>query len=483
MRERVIRARVWISILVLMSAPNGSAEHRPNFIFFITDDISAEDLGPYGSSAMKTPNLDRLAAEGLVFDQAYLTASSCSVSRTSIITSRYPHNTGSPELHLPLPKGQPVLPAILKQAGYYTVLSGKHHMGANVDHGFHHISKGGAPGGMGDWVQLLKDRPKDKPFFFWFASNDAHRDWSLSNHAPKYAPEEVDVPPILFDGPETRRDLTGYYHEVSRTDWMVGELMTELARQGIEDETYLVYCSDNGRPFPRAKTYLYDSGIRTPLIVARSGRVPVGRTSALVSAIDFGTTFLDLAGVEKDDRMQGVSFVPVLSDPEATVRDFVFAERNWHVYQVHERMVRRGEYVYIRAAWENVRALSLESDDTFPAGLELWTAYRSEGLKPEQMQVMEQPRELEQLFHLPSDPHQTRNLSGSVQHSEVQAALREALARWVSETGDTIPDRPTKDRPKDKGPRYAMPRGELPGEKAGATRIRSPGPVKEDKRP
>ena len=108
-----------------MSVSAGSAEDRPNFIFFITDDISAEDLGPYGSSAVKTPNLDRLAAEGLVFDQAYLTASSCSVSRTSMITSRYPHNTGSPELHLPLPKGQPVFPAMLKRAGYYTVLSGK----------------------------------------------------------------------------------------------------------------------------------------------------------------------------------------------------------------------------------------------------------------------------------------------------------------------------------------------------------------------
>ena len=108
-----------------MSVSAGSAEDRPNFIFFITDDISAEDLGPYGSSAVKTPNLDRLAAEGMVFDQAYLTASSCSVSRTSMITSRYPHNTGSPELHLPLPKGQPVFPAMLKRAGYYTVLSGK----------------------------------------------------------------------------------------------------------------------------------------------------------------------------------------------------------------------------------------------------------------------------------------------------------------------------------------------------------------------
>ena len=155
------------------------ANDRPNFVFFITDDISADDLGAYGSTVAKTPNLDRIAADGLVFDKAYLTTSSCSPSRCSIITGRYPHNTGAPELHLPLPEDQVTFVQKLKDAGYYTVISGKNHMNDSDKIGFITGSDGGKPAGSEDWVQQLKDRPKDKPFFAWFGSYDAHRDWQM----------------------------------------------------------------------------------------------------------------------------------------------------------------------------------------------------------------------------------------------------------------------------------------------------------------
>ncbi len=228
---------------------------RPNFIFIITDDISPEDLGCYGNEAIETPHIDRLARDGVRFTNAYLSISSCSPSRCSIITGRYPHNTGAAELHTTLPDDQLRFPELLRKVGYYTALSGKNHMG-DMSGAFDLISSGKGPGREDDWVDIVRNRPADKPFFFWFASSDAHRGWKKSETIPKYDPASVTVPPYLYDGARTRKDLADYYHEVSRTDFHVGALMEELKEQGLSRSTYVIYCSDNGRPFPRCKTRL-----------------------------------------------------------------------------------------------------------------------------------------------------------------------------------------------------------------------------------
>jgi arylsulfatase len=145
------------------------AADKPNVVLIFIDDMGYGDIGPFGNKVNKTPHLDRMAAEGLRFTNAYLSISSCSPSRCSIISGRWPHNTGACELHTTLPKDQYVFPETLKKAGYYTVLSGKHHMGGAVDRGFDKVSRGKGPGKEGDWVKILKERPRDKPFFFWFA--------------------------------------------------------------------------------------------------------------------------------------------------------------------------------------------------------------------------------------------------------------------------------------------------------------------------
>ena len=166
------------------------------------------------------------------FDNAYLTTSSCSPSRCSIITGRYPHNTGAPELHVRLPDEQVRFPELLREAGYYTVLSGKNHMFGNEDRAFDQITGGGGPGRSEDWVSHVRKRPKNKPFFFWFASTDAHRPWNITEEVIQYSPEDVVIPPYLVDTPITRDDLTGYYHEVSRFDHYVGLVTEELRKSG-----------------------------------------------------------------------------------------------------------------------------------------------------------------------------------------------------------------------------------------------------------
>ena len=467
-----------------------SFESFPNFILFITDDISWDDLGCYGSKVAQTPHLDQMAKEGMRFNNAYLSISSCSPSRCSLISGRYPHNTGAAELHTTLPADQPVFPEALQKAGYYTVLSGKHHMGKAVDRGFNKVSGGKGPGKEEDWVPILKERPKDKPFFFWFASSDAHRGWKINKDAPIYKPEDMEVPPYLYDGPVTREDLANYMHEVSRTDFYMGQLRKELKKQGIEKDTYIIYMADNGRPFPRCKTRLYDSGIRTPFLIARPGTIKPAVTDSLISSIDISATILELAGAKKDKRVQGVSFASILEDPKAKTRDYVFAEHNWHVYQAHERMVRFGNFLYIRNNFPNQPNLCYESDDHYPAGAELWKAHAAGKTNPNQHQIFANYGPPEELFQVNEDPHQLSNLADDPKHAKALKQARVLLTEWTQQTGDSIPANPTPNRhdppriedgkilPPVKA-KKRNPHAEMPGVSNNATKINHPGPIKE----
>lgn len=471
---------VLCSLSLIAHAAAAPQTERPNFILYITDDITADDLGCYGHPVIQTPHLDQMAREGLLFTRAILTASSCSPSRCSLITGRYPHNTGAPELHTELPEVQPLFPEKLREAGYYTVLSGKHHMGPNANPAFEEIRQGQGPGGQEEWVDILRNRPKDRPFFFWFASADAHRGWQIDDIGPHYDPADVIVPPYMVDTPETRQDLAGYYHEVSRSDRYAGRLRQELERQGIAENTYLIYISDNGRPFPRDKTRMYESGIRSPLIVWAPGRIAQGVSDSLVSVnLDLGPTFLELAGVPVDPRMQGVSLTPILGNPSAVVRDFAFAEQNWHVYQAHQRLVRHGDWSYIRNAWPDLRAMSVESSPSTPSGAALWHALDEGTLSEHQKDIFLTPRPSEELYRVDRDPHQLENLADHEEYQETLTLLRLALDQWGSQTGDTVPDNPTPDREQPgENRRQNPPRGEFPGSASQATSINNPGPIR-----
>ena len=474
---------LFLTFVVLMTttgyAEKQSTTARPNLIMIFADDVSWNDLGCYGHPAIRTPHLDRLAREGLRFDNAYLTTSSCSPSRCSVITSRYPHNTGAPELHTDLPKGQVLFPQLLRDAGYYTVISGKQHMGKYALTGFDHVSKGKGPGREADWVPILKKRPKNKPFFCWFASVDAHRAWQASKEYTPHQPADVVVPPYLIDAPKTRQDLAQYYDEISRLDFFTGKILDELEAQGIAENTLILFFADNGRPFPRCKTRLYDSGIKTPMLVRWPAAVKPGTvTKSLVSSIDIGPTFLEVAGVNRDPRMQGVSFQKILKHPEKKVRDFAFAEHNWHVFKAHERMVRTGDWLYIRNAWPEQRNLCVESIE-FPSGEQLWQRFHAGKLNEFQQDVFLKPRPAEELYLVSKDPYQFHNLATKPEYANELTRLRTVLDQWTKETGDTVPKKPTLDRNQRPGspepPEFEH--REMPGDSKQATSINAPGPV------
>ncbi len=475
-RRNICAASAMFAPLIDLSA----TAVAPNFIFFITDDISPEHLSCYGGP-VQMPNLERLAASGMLFQNAYVTTSSCSPSRCSILTSRYPHNTGAPELHMNLPGDQQKFPAMLRQNGYYSVLNGKNHMSPKgkaaleiLGDAFDEIMEGAGPGGEEEWIDVLRNRPKNKPFFFWFASHDAHRNWQFNDKAPLFQPEDIEIPSYLFDGQETRKDFAGHYHEIARTDYYLGELLDELERQKIADNTYVIYCSDNGKPFPRCKTCLYDTGVKVPLIMAGPGIQAGTVSSSLVSTIDIGPTILELTNVLSPKEFQGVSFVPVLKDPSVSVRDYIFAEHNWHINPANERMVRYQNWVYIRNYRVEEQSLCATH---FPAGKELWNAELRGELTPEQRNVFLKPRPLEELYCVDSDPCQFVNLIESPECASILNELRGVMDAWREATGDTVPENPTSSI----GKINAQLRGEIPGESKNAAYILNPGPIKKQK--
>ncbi len=472
--------------------PLGPPGKGPNVMLFIADDVSVDDIGCYGHPTIRTPNIDRLAARGVRFTNAYLTTSQCSPSRCSVLSGRYPHNHGAPELHMELPADQPMFARQLKEAGYWCVQAGKWHMGEAAKIAFHRAWGGqdGGPGAEGRWVQCLEERPKDRPFFAWFASIDAHRTWQPDPDGMPHTCDDAVIPPYLNDDRPTRDDLRQYYDEIQRFDRFIGLCLEEVERQGELDNTMVIVMADNGRPFPRCKTRLYDSGLKTPFIVAYPPIVgePVVCDS-LVSAIDIAPTLVDLAGLEAPSAMQGVSFLPLLEDLKASIRQYVFGEHNWHDFKAHERMCCDGRFLYIRNSLSELPASQPgQAMARGGAFLSLWAGFQAGTLSEPQKDTFIEPRAAEELFEVTGDYHQLTNLADDPHHTERLATMRGLLDRWIKETGDTCPDDLTVDvcdrhnanaiivQPD--GSRSMRPyrRGVTPGSERTATTIVSPGP-------
>lgn len=436
-------ALVLLPVAAVRGAPRQpGADRRPNLIVIIGDDVGRNDLGPYGHPHIRTPNLDRMAATGLRFERAFLTISSCSPARCSILTGRYPHSAGASEAQQHLPPDQVTLVEKLRAAGYYTASVGKWHLGDDAARRFDRVIRDNGPSGADHWIQALRDRPRDRPFFFWLASNDAHRPYERIPEYQPYKVRDIVVPIFLPDITQTRVDLGTYYEEIARIDDFVGRVLAELDRQAVTSNTFVLFLSDDGRPFPRCKTTLYDSGINTPFLVRFPSLVrAVGRPTSLVSVLDIAPTLLELAGLTPPATMQGKSFVPILKDPAARTRDRVFAEQNWHDYAAHKRAVRTERYKYIRNFYPDlpdtppvdaVRSL------TFQAMRRLRDRHQLPG---EQMDCFIVPRPAEELYDLDVDPDEINNLAARPEYAARLQALRQSLTAWQRETDDRAPAR------------------------------------------
>ncbi|HEX4128582.1 MAG TPA: sulfatase [Pirellulales bacterium] len=432
----------FLAVALAATIAAAAESDRPNFILFIADDMGAPDSGAYGNRGIRTPRLDRLATEGMRFDRAFLTCSSCSPSRASIITGLYPHQTGAHELHMPLPGDRVTFVELLRAAGYWTVAAGKWHLGPETKPKFDQVIEK-----QGQWVEALKDRPRDKPFFFWFASTDPHRPYEPNSIPQPHGESDVTVPAYLPDTPEVRGDLALYYDEINRLDGAVGEALDELDRQQAAENTFVLFISDNGQPFPRAKTTVYDSGIQTPWIVRWPARVKPGSVcKSLVSSIDIAPTVCVLAGVSPSPTFEGKNFAPLLANPAATIREYVFAEHNWHDYTAFDRAVRDQRYKYIRS-WYTDLPQTPPADAVKSITFQTMLQLGGEGKLLDQLQqCFVLPRPEQELYDTETDPNELFNLASDPSYLATLLRMDTALADWQRKTNDRLPEIRTPDK-------------------------------------
>jgi arylsulfatase A-like enzyme len=292
------------------------AAQRPNILVCIADDWSWPHASITGEPQLSTPTFDRVAREGLLFEQAFASAPSCTASRGALLTGQYHWRLKeAANLHSFLRAEFDVYPEVLAKQGY--------HVG--------HTRKGWAPGrqNMGgrnsnpagpkfaSFDDFLNSRKSDQPFCFWFGSVDPHRPYDKDSGARAGKdPAAVRVPPTLPDDPVIRNDILDYFHEIERFDREVGELIVQLERSGELDNTIVVITADNGWPFPRGKATIYEAGTHVPLAIRWPGRIvnPGRKIDRLTSLTDLAPTFLEAVGISGLPNRTGLSLMPIFED-------------------------------------------------------------------------------------------------------------------------------------------------------------------------
>jgi len=442
-------------ILASIPAPLSAAERATrNVVLLIADDLGFQ-LGCYGDKKIRTPNIDGLAKNGVRFTHAFAAVSSCSPSRATLYTGLHTHSSGQYGLahdvhNFHTRDNVQSLPRILRKNGYRTGILGKIHVLPRTVYNFDvEINKGiGGNRGvaqMGEQARQFLQDSGDKPFLLVVGFSDPHRAAKgFGNEKPypgvkeiPYEPGDVNVPYFLSDKPDVRRELAEYYQSISRLDQGVGLMLDALKKTKHADDTLVIFLSDNGPPFPGAKTTLYDSGLHLPLIVSSPARKRRGGTNnAMVSWIDMAPTILDWAGVKTPLAMTGRSVLPILDEENPKGWDVVYGSHQCHEVTMYYpmRMIRTRTHKYIR---------NLAHKLDYPFASDLYNSLTWQGVLQRGDKMMGDRsvesyihRPLEELYDLENDPHELRNLATDPKYAEVLKDLRERLKAWQVKTRD-----------------------------------------------
>jgi arylsulfatase A-like enzyme len=408
---------------------------RLNIIWLVSEDTSP-DLACYGDPSARTPHLDRLAAEGVRFTQAFTTAPVCSASRSAFMTGMYQTSTGTQNHRshrkdgFQLPEGVYVFTKYLRDAGYRIV----NPRGRKTDFNFTPRVK---PYDFFAW----NDMRKPGPFFAQIQFGLTHRggEWRKAAANPTFRvdPAKVKLPPYYPDHPVARKDWADYIASINALDAQIGETMAKLKADGLLENTVVFYFGDHGRPMVRGKQWLYEGGIRIPFLVRWPDRRDAGTTrDDLISAIDFAPTAIQLAGAEPPEHMQGRVILGPSRGPDPTA---VFAARDRCDETVDRiRCVREKRFKYIRSFMPErpYTQPNRYKERMYPV-LGLMKQLHAEGkLTPAQDQFMAPTRPPEELYDLAHDPDEIHNLAASPAHRDTLLRLRARLDQWMKETDD-----------------------------------------------
>ncbi len=410
--------------------------NRPNIVLAISDDQSWLHTGVSGCKAVKTPHFDQVVAQGVLFTHAFVSSPGCAPSRGAILSGQafWRLREGAVQRST-FPGDIRVYPDLLAEAGYHVGLQGKG-WGPGLARQRPHNPAGKA---YRSFEQFLDEVPADKPFCFWFGSLNPHRPYAPGSglKAGKKLEDAV-VPPFLPDVPEVRSDLLDYYAEIDDFDRELGRVLTTLEKSGRAADTLVIVAGDNGMPFPRGKTNLYDCGVRVPLAVRWPARVAGGRVvDDFVSLADCAPTILRAAGLQPLPEMTARSFLDVLLSGKSgrvdPLRDHVLFGRERHGASWPCRALRNEQFLYIRNfAPERLDGLAC---DTSPSKDFLF-AHQEDPRYERYYKLSYGPRGDEELYDVRVDPGQVTNLASQPAHATTLQRMRAALESALKQAGD-----------------------------------------------
>ena len=422
----------------LASAVSAADAPRPN-ILWITSEDHGPQMGCYGDAFATTPNVDALAAKGMIYTRCWSNAPVCAPARTTLISGLYPPSTGSEHMRsmLPYPAGKQMYPQFLREAGYYCTNNSKED---------YNLARPGKVWDDSSRNAHWRNRAAGQPFFAIFNSTKSHESQIRTRpHKQVHDPARVRVPAYHPDTPEVREDWAQYYDKVTEADADAGKVLAQLAEDGLADDTIVFYYGDHGSGMPRSKRWPYNSGLHVPLVVyipdkfkhlAPPDYTPGGRSDRLVSFVDFAPTLLSLAGIEPPDWMQGHAF---LGQHQAPPQPFIYGFRG----RMDERFdlvrsVTDGRYVYIRNYMPHKIYGQHVSYMFQTPTTRVWKRLQDEGqLTPEQ-EIFWNAKPPEELYDLQSDPDEVHNLAGDPQHRDILERMSKAqtdLALRIRDVG------------------------------------------------
>jgi arylsulfatase A-like enzyme len=434
----IIKSITRFVFLFIVVSSSALAQDRPN-ILWITSEDNSPFIGCYGDKLAKTPHIDNLAANGVLYKHAYSTAAVCGPARTTLILGMYPPSVGGEHMRsqTPLPSFIKLYPQYLQEAGYYTTNNSKKDYNIDQD----------LPG----WDESSRDahwknRPDGKPFFAIFNIGVTHESNLHPSRHDEYPlgadPAKVHVPAYLPDSENTRNRIATYYHCISEMDTLVGECLAELEDAGLVDNTIVFYYSDHGGVMPRSKRFIYDSGTHVPLVIHfpkkwehlspnKSGT----QTKEPVGFVDFAPTLLSLVGAEIPKHMQGHAF---LGEKRTKPAEFAYTFRARADERIDfKRGVTDGRFNYIRnylAYLPTGQHVNYLWDN--PVAPE-WEAMFKAGETTEAQSAFFLPAPLEELFDLENDPDEVNNLAKDPKHRKTLMRFREANRKHLLRIRDT----------------------------------------------
>ncbi|MBN1818140.1 MAG: sulfatase [Sedimentisphaerales bacterium] len=414
---------------------NTKPKQNPNILWIISEDTSP-DMACYDNPVVQTPHLDQLACEGVRYTGAFASGPVCSAVRSGLMTGMYQttidahHHRSHRTDGYRLPPPVELITEYFRRAGYFTSNAGNldFSRAGKTDWNF---DPGDTPFDGTDWRQ----RRPGQPFFAQINLPLTHRNFVRDKQRP-IDPASVEIPPYYPDHPLTRRDWADYLESIQVLDRMVGQVLDRLEKDGLADNTIVFYFGDHGRCHVRGKQWLYEGGIRIPLLIRYPGYLKAGSVcDDLVSTIDLGPTSMHWAGIPIPDHMQGQPFL----GKGAKKRDRVFCARDrCDATDDRIRCIRTRRYKYIRNFHPDRPYLQFNAykKNQYPVLTLMQVLHKQGKLTEAQERFMSQTRPQEELYDLRHDPHEIHNLAADPKSAQIIKDFRDKLERWIRETDD-----------------------------------------------